>query len=107
MPIVTAAPFTTRGHLPEQSVDVRVNELAHPRYSSLVTDSVFPDGSVLAELSHNASGNGYVMRKSAGSWSYLELDPRGAVLASGVLPLCVGCHEQAPSDHAFGVPRAP
>lgn len=107
MPTVTGAPFTTRGHLPEQSVDVRANELARAPYGALVTDTTFPDGSVLAELSHNARGNGYVMRKVAGTWSYFELDPRGAVLASGALPLCIGCHEQAPSDHAFGAPREP
>ncbi len=107
LPIVTSAPFTSRGHLPEQQVDVRVNELARASYAALVTDTVLPDGSVLAELSHSASGNGYVMRKSAGVWSYFELDAQGAVLASGALALCAGCHAQAPADHVFGSPRPP
>ena len=44
----------------------------------LVTDTVFPDGSLLAELSHNAGANGYLMRKNAGVWSYFELDAHGA-----------------------------
>ena len=84
---------------------MRVNALARPAYTALVTDSVFPDGSVLAELAHGTSGQGYVMRKSAGTWSYFELDSRGALLASGALPLCSGCHAQAPADCVFGLPR--
>ena len=84
---------------------MRVNDLARPAYTALVTDTVFPDGSVLAELAHGTSGQGYVMRKSAGTWSYFELDSRGALLASGALPLCSGCHAQAPADCVFGLPR--
>ena len=106
LPAISAA-FTTRGHQPEQQVDVRVNDLARAHYVSLVTDTVFPDGSLLAELSPTGSGNGYVMRKQAGVWSYLELDARGAVLASGALSLCLGCHAQAPADRVFGLPRGP
>jgi len=104
---VTSAPFTTRGHLPAASVDVRANDTARAHYISLVADTVFPDGAMLAELSRNAADNGYVMRKDAGVWSYFELDAGGTVLASGALPLCVGCHAQAPSDHIFGLPRGP
>jgi hypothetical protein len=107
LPKVTTTPFTSRGHLPEQQVDLRVNDAARANYVALVTDTVFPDGSVLAQLSHNASGTGYVMRKSAGVWSYFELDPQGAVLKSGTPALCVGCHDQAPADRVFGLPRAP
>lgn len=107
MPSVTDVPLLSRGHLPEQSVDVRANEVARSRYLALVTDTVFPDGSVLAELSHGAHGNGYVMRKERGQWSYFELDSRGTVLARGVIPLCVTCHEQASSDRVFGLPRGP
>jgi hypothetical protein len=107
LPAVTPAPFTSRGHQPEQQVDVRVNDLARESYVGLVTDTLFPDGSLLAELSHTGSGHGYVMRKTAGVWSYLELDPQGTLLADGILPLCVGCHGQAPSDSVFGLPRTP
>lgn len=106
-PVVTSAPFASRGHLPEQSVEVRVNDVARQPYAALVTDTVFPDGSLLAELSPSASGNGYAMRKSAGVWSYFELDPRGHLLASGALALCIGCHAQAPADQVFGLPRTP
>ena len=105
LPAVTSAPFTSQGHQPAQQVDVRVNDVARATYSALVTDSVFPDGSVLAELAHGAAGNGYVMRKSAGVWSYFELDPQGTLLAGGALPLCAGCHAQAPADQVFGLPR--
>lgn len=107
MPSVTSQPFTTRGHLPQQSVDVRANDVARAPYTALVTDTVFPDGSVLAELSRGATGHGFVMRKEAGDWSYFELDSRGALLGGGAVAWCAGCHAQAPSDHVFGLPRAP
>jgi hypothetical protein len=107
LPLVTSAPLVSRGHLPEQSVEMRVNDVARAQYAALVTDTVFPDGSLLAELSHDASGNGYVMRKTAGAWSYFELDSQGSVLASGTPELCTGCHRQASADCVFGLPRAP
>gem|GEM_PF-1420570 len=106
MPVVTPTPITSRGHLPEQSVEVRANEVARTRYGSLVTDTVFPDGSVLAELSRSG-GNGYVMRKTGGAWNYFELDSRGQTLAGGAPALCAGCHAQAQSDGVFGLPRTP
>jgi len=107
MPSVTSQPFTSRGHVPVQSVDVRVNDLARAHYTALVADTVFPNGSVLAELSRSGSGSGFVMRKDAGNWSYFELDSRGALLGSSAVAWCAGCHAQAPSDHVFGLPRAP
>ncbi|MET0793518.1 MAG: hypothetical protein ABW061_18500 [Polyangiaceae bacterium] len=105
-PVASAVPFSTRGHQPEQTVEVRVNEAARASYAGLVTDTVFPEGSVLVELSRGA-GHGYAMQKVGGAWSYFELDSQGAVLASGALPLCASCHAQAPADHVFGPPRAP
>ena len=105
MPSVTSQSFTSRGHLPLQSVDVRVNDVARAHYTALVADTVFPNGSVLAELSRNANGNGFVMRKEGGHWSYFELDSRGSLLVSGPAAWCAGCHAQAPSDHVFGLPR--
>jgi len=86
-------------------VDVRASPDSRATYSALVTDSVFPDGSVLAELSHDANGLGYGVRKTGGSWSFFELDPSGGVLASGALAFCTGCHAQAPADSVFGLPR--
>ena len=105
-PAANTAPFTSRGHQPEQLVDVRANDAARAAYGALVTDSVFPDGSVLAELPRASAGSalGYAMRKEAGQWSYFQLDSRGGVLASGALPLCTGCHAQAPADRVFGPP---
>jgi hypothetical protein len=103
-PPANSAPFRSRGHLPEQEVDVRVNDVARSSYDARVTDTVFPEGAVLAELSHANTGHGYVMRKISGNWSYLELDAPGVVLASGALPLCAGCHAQAPADSVFGLP---
>jgi hypothetical protein len=104
-PAVNAAPFVSRGHQPEQQVDVRVSPESRATYSALVVDSVFSDGSVLAELSHSGDGRGYAMRKAGGSWSFFELDARGGVVASGPLSLCAGCHAQAPADSVFGLPR--
>ncbi len=106
-PAVNTAPFTSRGHRPEQRVDVRVSPESRTNYSALVTDTVFPDGSVLAELSHAGDGRGYGMCKASGSWSFYELDPNGGVTARGALPLCTGCHARAPADGVFGLPREP
>jgi hypothetical protein len=106
-PASNAAPFIARGHQPEQRVDVRVNEIARSAYSGLVADTVFPNGSLLTELPHSplGTGGGFAIRKSAGSWSYFQLDGKGQVLASGALSLCNGCHAQALADHVFGIPH--
>jgi hypothetical protein len=108
-PAANREPFTARGHQPEQLVDVRSNDTARSAYETLVTDTVFPDGSILAEVPHSplGTGNGFAMRKNAGAWRYFQLDGSGRVLASGALALCEGCHAQAPADHVFGLPRAP
>lgn len=106
-PTANHAPFRSRGHQPEQQVDVRVNEIARSSYAALVTDTVFPDGSVLLEQAHADDGLGYAMRKADGRWNFFQLDARGAVVARGPLALCAGCHAQAPADYVFGLPRAP
>jgi hypothetical protein len=105
-PAASTAPFTSRGHQPEQLVEVRVSEPARASYAALVTDTVFPEGAVLVELTRG-TGHSYAMRKTGGTWSYIELDARGAVLANGSLPLCIACHAQAPADRVFGPPRGP
>ncbi|HEX3775028.1 MAG TPA: hypothetical protein VHV51_11230 [Polyangiaceae bacterium] len=104
-PPLNDAPFRSRGHQPEQEVDLRASSESRDTYRALVSDSAFPDGAELVELSHSGSGPGYVMRKSGGNWSYLALDARGAVIASGALSLCAGCHAEAPADCVFGLPR--
>jgi hypothetical protein len=106
-PTANGAPFNSRGHEPEQQVDVRVNEVARSSYAALVTDTVFPEGSLLLEQAHRHDGLGYAMHKRGGQWSFIQLDARGAVLASGALAVCAGCHAQAPADQVFGLPRAP
>jgi hypothetical protein len=108
-PVANGEPFTSRGHQPEQLIDVHVNDAARPGYLSLVTDTVFPDGAVLVEVSRilTANSRGFAMRKAGGQWSYFELDPQGGLLQSGDLSLCAGCHAQAPADHVFGLPRPP
>lgn len=84
---------------------MRVSPECRPLYEALVSDSLFPDGSVLAELSHGAAGPGYGMRKIGGSWRFFELNAEGGVISSGALSLCAGCHAQAPADGVFGLPR--
>lgn len=106
-PAANSAPFPSRGHQPEQQVDVRVNDVARSSYVALVTDTVFPEGSLLFEQAHGHEGLGYAMHKAGGRWSFIQLDARGAVLASGALAVCAGCHAQAPADQVFGLPRAP
>ena len=105
-PLASTAPFTSRGHPPEQTVEVRVNEAARASYANLVTDTVFPDGSVLVELSRG-TGHSYAMSKSNGAWSYLELDTKGRLLDRGALGFCAACHAQAPADYVFGPARVP
>jgi len=104
-PALNGAPFIAHGHQPEQAVDVRVSADCRNAYRALVTDTVFPDGCVLAELAKSADGPGYGMRKLNGSWTYFQLGARGGVLAEGALSLCAGCHAQAPADDVFGLPR--
>lgn len=93
--------------MPAQQIDLRVSPECRASYVALVTDSVLPEGCVLAELPHSGGNYGYGMRKVAGAWSFFELDSRGGVLASGALALCRGCHAQATADSAFGPPRQP
>jgi len=106
-PAVNPAPFVSRGHQPEQQVDVHVNPESREIYRALVRDSVLPEGSVLAELPRLNGGRGFGMRKVGGGWRFFELDARGGVIASGALSLCAGCHSQAPADCVFGLPRGP
>lgn len=106
-PSLNPAPFTSRGHQPEQQVDVRVSPDSRAAYLALVADTVFPNGTVLAELPHAAGGSGYGMRKANGAWNFVELDGNGGVRSSGALALCAGCHAHAASDCVFGLPQAP
>ena len=109
-PPLDAQPFQTQGHQPTLDVDVAVSETARATYTSLVTDSVLPDGALLAELAHDLrqpTSRAWLMTKQKGEWSYLELDGQGHVLDEGRLARCEGCHALAPADHVFGLPRTP
>jgi len=108
-PAANLEPFRSRGHQPEQLVDVRPNEIARASYTGLVADTVFPNGSVLLQQPHPGrnEGFGYAMLKDGGHWSFVQLDAKGAVLESGALALCAGCHAQAPADDVFGLPHSP
>ncbi|HEY2407526.1 MAG TPA: hypothetical protein VGI10_16070 [Polyangiaceae bacterium] len=110
-PALNALPFASKGHPPGLDVDVFVSASSSGAYQTLVTDSVLLRGTIIAELSHDhaaPSARGYVMQKGSDDlWSYAELDGRGMVLAEGALAACEGCHALAPSDHVFGLPRAP
>ena len=107
-PALDAAPFVSRGHPPAGSVEVHVSPESRAAYLGLVRDTLFPDGTLLTELAARAgAGPSYAMRKSSGKWRFFQLDPEGAVLASGQLALCVGCHAEAPADGVFGLPSDP
>lgn len=103
-PLASPVPFLARGHLPEQAVEVRVNDLALAAYRGLVPDTVFPDGSELAQLSTTGTGPGYLMRKTAGKWLYSQLDSQGRIRPGDASPRCAACHAQAQSDRVFGMP---
>jgi hypothetical protein len=40
-------------------------------------------------------------------WVYATLTPDGRVTAAGRVASCMSCHEQAPHDRLFGVPKSP
>jgi hypothetical protein len=109
-PPLNEQPFLSRGHLPAVEVDVVASAASRDAYLALVTDSVLPQGTLIAERAHDlaaANAHQLVMQKRADGWSYLDLDARGRVLAEGRLARCEGCHALAPADHAFGLPRRP
>lgn len=109
-PPVNARSFPSRGHLvsPSHAV-VRVSEHARGLYLSLITDSVMPEGCVVA-MSHRSEdgvrrGPVYVMEKSAGGWSFLALGPDGRAMNTD-LGACASCHAGGVADALFGLPRS-
>ena len=105
-PALNAEPFVSLGHQPEQPVDVHVNPESRALYQALVTDSVFPDGSVLAELPHRADGRGYGMRKADGAWRFFELNGSGGLISGGALALCARAATLKPLQTVFSACRA-
>jgi len=109
-PAINDRAFSTRGHLVKPShALVRVSPDARSQYLALVTDSVLPDGSVIAMFHQSRDGarNGlvYVMEKKAGEWTFLALDADGRV-ATENLNVCALCHKGGVADHLFGLPRS-
>lgn len=105
--LVVGEPFPNRGHWGDGTLaTVRVSPGARAPYEALVTDSVLPDGSVIALFHAEASrpGRVFVMQKEAGSWRYLALAPSGVVLPVSEAA-CRGCHAGAVGDSLFGLPR--
>lgn len=104
-----AAPeFPSRGHGAGRFLaTVRVIPSALDAYRTIVTGTVFPDGSAIAVFHREprgAAGSVFVMEKRGAAWSFTAVDPWGTVL-DGDLGLCARCHDEAPADHVFGAPR--
>lgn len=41
-----------------------------------------------------------------GGWAYATIRPDGQVTAAGKVKSCIGCHQEAPHDRLFGVPKS-
>jgi hypothetical protein len=92
-------------------MDIRAPSDLLPAIRDLVPGRSLPPGAALAAFqSGSATGEPvsvYGMRKATdGPWSYVVADGEGRVIAEGALPLCEGCHAEAPADHVFVSRRA-
>jgi hypothetical protein len=110
LPAANDTSFPTRGHLVKPSYAVvRVSPEAREPYLSLVTDSVLPDGALIALFHQSADGTTkgsvYVMEKKANDWTFLALDSDGRKSAEN-LEVCALCHRGGVADHLFGLPRS-
>jgi hypothetical protein len=102
--------FPTRGHLVKPSYAVvRVSAEAREPYLSLVTDSVLPDGALIAIFHQSrdgaTKGSVYVMEKKASEWAFLALDSEGRETPEN-LDVCALCHRGGVADHLFGLPHS-
>ena len=86
---------------------VRVSPEARGVYERLVTDSVLPEGSVVALIHGDANrpGRVFVMEKAAGTWRYRALTPTGVPALTPEGP-CQACHAGGVADFLFGLPRS-
>lgn len=85
-------------------IRVRVEPSALPAYQALAIEAPMPDGARIMAWHETAAGEllgGYLLEKRQGTWSALEVDARGALIA-GDHAACVRCHDMAPTDHLFG-----
>lgn len=88
---------------------VRVSPDARASYLALVTDTVFPDGTVIAMFHQSADGSErgavYAMEKTANAWTFLVLDADGGKRSEN-LEVCALCHKGGVADRVFGLPRS-
>ena len=110
LPAVNTNAFATRGHLVKPSYAVvRVSPESRDRYLALVTDSVLPDGTVIAMFhqSRDAAQRGlvYVMEKKESAWTFVALESDGTIVSEN-LNVCALCHRGGVADHLFGLPRS-
>jgi hypothetical protein len=107
-----AKPFLSLGHLSGRyTASVFVDPAARDAYLNLVTSSLLPVGTIVAEFHQEArtghQGPLFAMQKlAAGRWEYLVVDPEGRVEKRGQLALCQRCHAEGVADHLFGIPRS-
>jgi hypothetical protein len=111
LPPLTIKPFVNRGHDRERGfADLRVSSFARDAYIGLVSDSVLPEGSLVAlvfcDETRTAQRSVYAMQKDANGWQFLALDAAGRPDPEVDLAACVRCHEGAPADDLFGLPRS-
>jgi hypothetical protein len=111
LPALNARPFVNRGHDAQRGfADLRVSLLARDAYIGLVSDSVLPEGSLVAlvfcDETRTEQRAVYAMQKHANGWEFLALDPVGRPDPKIDLSACPRCHEGAPADDLFGLPRS-
>ena len=111
MPPLTTKPIVNRGHDGERGfADLRVSPLARDAYIGLVSDSVLPEGSLVAlvfcDETRTELRSVYAMQKDANGWQFLALDTNGRPNPEVDLAACARCHEGAPADDLFGLPRS-
>ena len=41
-----------------------------------------------------------------GGWVYATITAAGQLTAAGKVKSCIGCHQEAPNDRLFGVPKS-
>lgn len=107
---LNARPFLQRGHDPPRGfADVRANAIAEGPYLELVSDTELPEGSILAlffcDETRSTERGVYVMHKRASGWNYLALDSQGRPDPRIDVSACPLCHDGAPADNLFGLPR--
>ena len=104
--------FLSKGHYGGTSEAlVRVSPAALKAYRELTLGAKLEAGTTLVML-HRSRATGkpgpvHVMQRREDGWEFLLLGPDGAIEQQGELPLCAGCHADAPADSVFGPPPAP